>query len=513
MDHLQQFTVQVRNRLIALLLLQSTLILADWWIVAYVLQLSDTILIASLAGCITLGLIVLPWAGSRIITRPTRLIWQAVLHIAPETTNQPAPDLDKKSLGHDMVMNLVTHVYQLASVIDDVEKLASKTPPDLHSNFVANHLPLPLVVLDKNQTVLFANRALCEYIGRLENETIGQNLYTIADMSFGSEQTFDKWLEHVKESEPTASNTWERVRLNVPNGQERRQFDLAAYYNHDNPVGFETMLILFDHPGYNQDDAALSFVAIAVHELRTPVTLLRGYIEALEEDLQGTLNPEMTDFMHKMKIAAESLTAFINNMLNVARIENDDLELKLHEEKWPDVIDAAIHDLSLRARIQGVEITTDIAPNLPTVGVDRVSIYEVIANLLDNAIKYSAKNSGKKITVRCVVNQEGMVETTVRDSGPGIPVSLLGNLFEKFYRSHRSHNHVGGTGLGLYLCKSIVDAHDGHIWVQSKEGQGSTFGFTVMPYTKLAEEKKNGNNNDITRGAHGWIKNHSLYSR
>ncbi len=513
MDHLQTFIAQVRSRLFLVLLLNNVLLFADWWLVAHILHLSDTAVIISLIVCIALAVTVLSWLSARMITKPTKLIWEAVLHIAPDAPNQPAPDLNKPGLGHEMVMNLVAHVYQLANVVDNVEKLANRTAPDLHGNFVADHLPLPLLVLDQKQTILFANKAMCDYVGRAESETIGQNVYTVLDMSFGSEQTFDKWLEQIKDTEPTATTTWERVRLNSPNGGERRQFDLAAYYNHGNPAGFETMLVLFDHPSYNQDDAALSFVAIAVHELRTPVTLLRGYIEALEEDLQGKLSPEMTDFMHKMKAAADSLTAFINNMLNVARIENDELELKLHEDNWADIIQAAVSDLSLRARIQGVEITTDITPGLPTVGVDRVSMYEVMANLLDNAIKYSAKNSGKKILVKSYLNKAGLVETTIKDSGPGIPTSLIGNLFEKFYRSHRSSSKVGGTGLGLYLCKAIIDAHDGRIWVNSKEGEGSTFGFTVIPYTKLAEEKKNGDNNDITRGAHGWIKNHSLYSR
>ncbi len=513
MNHLQTFITQVKSRLFLFLLLDNLLIFADWWVAEHVLHLSDAAIIASLMVCTILGLTILPWISARLVTQPIRLIWQAVLHIAPDAANEPAPDLNKPGIGHDLVLNLVTHIYQLANVIDNVEKIASRTAPDLHGNFVADHLPLPLLVLDQKQTILFANKALCDYVGRAESETIGQNVYTVLDMSFGSEQTFDKWLDAIKTNQPTATNTWERVRLNAPGGGERRQFDLAAYYNQGNPAGFETMLVLFDHESYNQDDAALSFVAIAVHELRTPITLLRGYIEALDEELHDQLTPEMTDFMHKMKAAADSLTAFINNMLNVARIENNELEMKLHEENWGDIIQTAVSDLSLRASIQGVTISTDIAAGLPTVGVEKVSMYEVMANLLDNAIKYSAKNSGKNILVRTYLNKAGLVETTVKDSGPGIPTSLLGNLFEKFYRSHRSRDRVGGTGLGLYLCKAIVDAHDGRIWVQSKEGEGSTFGFTIMPYAKLAEEKKNGDNNGITRGAHGWIKNHSLYSR
>src|SRR6185369_11294040 len=105
------------------------------------------------------------------------------------------------------------------------------------------------------------------------------------------------------------------------------------------------MLVFFDHTAsYSQDDQALSFVALAVHELRTPVTLLRGYIEALEEDLEGKLDTETAGFVHKMKAAAQSLTAFINNMLNVARIENDQLVLKLHEDKWSDIVKAVMDD-------------------------------------------------------------------------------------------------------------------------------------------------------------------------
>ena len=106
---------------------------------------------------------------------------------------------------------------------------------------------------------------------------------------------------------------------------------------------------------------------------------------------------------------------------------------------------------------------------------------------------------------------EGMVATTVQDFGVGIPGGVMPNLFDKFYRSHRSRTQIGGTGLGLYLSKTIVEAHGGHMWVQSKEGQGSTFGFSILPYAQLAEEQKIGNDKDIVRGAHGWIKNHSLY--
>ncbi|HUP26454.1 MAG TPA: ATP-binding protein, partial [Candidatus Limnocylindrales bacterium] len=135
-----------------------------------------------------------------------------------------------------------------------------------------------------------------------------------------------------------------------------------------------------------------------------------------------------------------------------------------------------------------------------------------ICNLLDNAIKYSGQS--KQITVKAAMTKDGLVETTVQDQGVGIPANVLPSLFEKFHRNHRNRSQVSGTGLGLYLSKTIVNAHGGDIWVKSKEGGGTTVGFTLKPYAMLADELKSGNNNDeLVRTAHGWIKNHSLYRR
>ena len=165
--------------------------------------------------------------------------------------------------------------------------------------------------------------------------------------------------------------------------------------------------------------------------------------------------------------------------------------------------------MSLRANVRGITIKTDIAPDLPTVGVDRYSIYEVVANMLDNAIKYS--RGTKEIHVSAILNKDGMVETSVKDFGLGIDSAILPHIFDKFYRNHRNRSQIGGTGLGLYLSHAIVQAHGGQISVVSKVDEGSTFSFTIFPYAKLADAHKTGDTNGITRGAHGWIKNHSLY--
>lgn len=517
MDHLQTFITQIRRHLFAVLMLNNVLLIGGWWYLSQVFLFEDslvllTLIVASLA--LAGGLM---WVSSAYITQPMRLIWQAILHISPHTANMPAPDLKHNRLGRELVVTLINNIYQLANVVGDVERLANKQQHNLSSEFVANALPLPLVVLDKDASIQFANDAMLDSLKRSNGDLYGQNVYNILDLSFTSEHTLDLWLESVRPNKITAARTWERVKVSVPNEKEPYLCDLVAYYNKNNPDGYEIMLIFFDRTRqYSQDEQALSFVALAVHELRTPLTLLRGYAEALEEDLEASNNattPELQDYIHKLKAAAEQLATFTSNILNVARFENDQLVLKLHEEKWTPLLRSAVEGMSLRARVQGIKLTLKVEDKMPTVGVDAVSIYEVVSNLLDNAIKYSGDS--KEIIINSYLTNDGLVETTVQDFGVGIPESAVPNLFDKFYRSHRNRASIGGTGMGLYLAKAIVSAHGGNIWVRSKEGEGTTFGFTVQPYAMLADELKSGDNKGtgIVRTAHGWIKNHSMYRR
>ncbi|HUS26723.1 MAG TPA: ATP-binding protein [Nevskiaceae bacterium] len=511
MDHLQKFTSQFRDRVALLLFVNNLIIIADWWIADKIFELTGYWLLVALIIGPFITLTFLPWLGTRYLVQPTKLIWQAILHIAPDTANTPAPNLKQSHLGRELVTNLVSQVYQLASVAQDIEKTVQTAPPNLKTDFVANSMPLPLVILSKDDTILFANDAMLKYIGRAESETTGQNVYSVLDLSFTNTHTLDVWLKDAKANKAVATQSWERVRLNL--GENNPQFDLSAYYNKNNPQGFETMLVLFDHTQqYSQDDQAMSYVAIAVHELRTPLTLLRGYIEAFEEELDGKLDPEMQGFMRKMNAASQQLSAFVSNILNVARIENDQLTLKLQKEQWADVVKAAVDDLRLRADVRGITLELQAPSDLPPVAVDRMTMYEVIANLVDNAIKYSG--ASKKIVIKTYLTKDGLVETTVQDYGVGIPANIVPHLFDKFYRSHRNRAQIGGTGLGLFLSKAIVNAHDGHIWVRSTEGQGSTFGFTVHAYSdNLAARGNMGDTSDIVRTAHGWIKNHSMYRR
>jgi len=513
MDYLHNLIRQTKLRIFIVVLIDNGVLIGGWWLGNKILGLNGLELLVLLIALAGIETTLIATSLGNYLTQPLKAVWQAVLHLSPTEQGTAAPNFESLHLGRDLVANLTSRIYQLVSTADQAKQELHRHANDLHENFIAQNLPLPLILMDATETVRYANDAAARYTGIAANDMVGKNVYMVMDMSFPSEATFDSWLKSVKTKTATAVSSWERVRLNVRDNHPARLFDLAAYYNRDNPEHNETMMVMFDHTKeYSQDDQAISFIALSVHELRTPLTLLRGYIEVFEDEIGQTItDPELKSFMLKMRAQAEQLTDFVNNILNVARVDDDQLELKLQSEDWSSTLKSSIEMISLRAKVRDITLKCSISRDLPPVGIDKLSIREVINNIIDNAIKYSG--TSKTIKIDTYVNQEGLVETTFQDFGLGIPTSILPNLFTKFYRDHRNRAQIGGTGLGLYLSKAIIAAHGGSLWVRSKEGEGSTFGFTLMPYAQLAEKVKQNGDQEITRGAHGWIKNHSLYRR
>lgn len=462
---------------------------------------------------VLIGLIIILLVISLIIGKlisgfaiaPTDFLARAVLTVTNEENNIDPPKIDDlNSSSRDFLADTIEKIYSLKSyepTTDEFDELS-------YFKTVTNLLPLPMIALDNNQEVTFINKVAQEYLGFSANDIVNKPIHDVFNIEFTSPNTLEEWVKEVSENSVTATETWQRVRLTLPDGQQKK-FDLVVRYSKNDPNGIELVLAIYDRTLlYERDDRDLTFVSLAVHELRTPVTILRGYIEVFEDELGPKLDSEQTSFMHNMSASAQQLTSFVSNILNVARIEENALTMQLKEEDWSEVLGQVCKDMGLRAKVHGKKLILNIDENLPKVAVDRVSIYEVIANIIENAIKYT--HTDEEIVINTYLKND-CVETTITDKGIGIPSSIIGHVFDKFYRSHSSKNSVGGTGLGLFLSKAIIDAHGGQLWVKSKEGKGSTFGFTIQQYSNIADQLKDNNNGEIIRGAHGWIKNHSLY--
>jgi len=476
------------------------------WIIFYDYLSVGIIFAALISGIFTiLAAFLLGKVTTEYALKPTDFLASAILLVTREENQVPEPDPNGLDSSKEFLVSLAKNVYELvsdkpSSKIDESELPFYRT--------VINTLPLPIIVLGKGQHINFANDSALHYVNLPANEVIDKPLYDALNLSFVSSLTLESWLSECAKNAVTENEIWERVRLDLANNK-RKQFDMVAHYSKNDPNGIETILVLFDRTlQYERDDHDLTFISLAVHELRTPLTIMRGYIEVFEDELSANLNNEQTAFMHNMGASAQQLTSFVSNILNVARVEENSLPLRLKEENWKEVLTNACKDMELRARVHNKKLIFDISDDLPTIAVDKVCIYEVMSNLIDNAIKYTHTDENIKISSYV---KDGQIETTVTDKGVGIPIDSMDHLFDKFYRAHQNKNSIGGTGLGLYLSRAIIVAHGGNIWVRSKEGEGSTFGFTLPIYSSVADQIKNEDNSGIVRGAHGWIKNHSLY--
>lgn len=508
MDQLTRFSRDSRIYTYFVLVVQGFATLAGGWLVWNFVSHNFWVIFGSMAALT----VILPIFFVRLINalyiRPIQLLWQAILFVAPEGSGVPAPDMKQ---ANELVQGLVSHVYRLADMGQAIAKHNSTDDNALAEQIQAfQQLPTPIIGLDASGNVALINNAALTYLSADSSKSFGEPLAGLLNLEFQSDNTLNDWLTRVRGSEVRASSSWQRVRLATPADPKNvKLVDLVTAYFKDSPTGVETMLVIVDHTAsYSADDQALGFVTMAVHEMRTPLTVLRGYIEALHDDMTNA-PAEVTSYLQRAEASGQQLAAFVNNILNVSRVEDGQLVLQLAEEQWQPIVEQVVGDHQLRAQTRGITLIAKIAEGLPSVGADRVSIYQVLSNLIENAIKYSP--SGSTVTVEAKIGKDGRVETTVSDHGPGIVSSAIPQLFDKFYRDHRNKNRVSGTGLGLYLSKTFVSAHGGEIWVSSKEGQGSQFGFSLLPYSELAAERKDGNNKGITRTAHGWIKNHSIY--
>ena len=195
----------------------------------------------------------------------------------------------------------------------------------------------------------------------------------------------------------------------------------------------------------------------------------------------------------------------VNNILNVSRLDQNRLSFTISEHSVDEAINSIKEDMILRATSQNRLIEFNIPEKIPTIGTDISGFSEVLTNLIDNAIKYSNDGGLVKITTERVGN---FVNIKVQDWGIGIPLNVMPNLFQKFYRSHRSRETVAGTGIGLYLSKAIATKMGGEISVESTEGEGSIFTFSIPIYKAVANQLQNKDMNIIGQSSGGWIRNH-----
>jgi signal transduction histidine kinase len=230
------------------------------------------------------------------------------------------------------------------------------------------------------------------------------------------------------------------------------------------------------------DEAKDEFISMASHQLRTPLTSIKGYISMLMEGDVGKVSPDQKHLLQEAFVSSERMVRLIGDFLNVSRLQTGKFVIEKQPVDLAKLVGREIESLGPNAAARNLTFEYKQSKNFPVLSLDESKIQQVIMNFADNALYYSKENTKIKVSLAVVKDR---VEFKVKDTGIGVPLGEQSNLFSKFYRaSNARKQRPDGTGVGLFLAKKVIDAHDGKVVFESKENKGSTFGFS-LPLSKL----------------------------
>ncbi|MEJ5314187.1 ATP-binding protein [Anaerolinea thermophila] len=313
-----------------------------------------------------------------------------------------------------------------------------------------------VVLMDREKRLLLVNQTVRQAFSLPENHLVGR--------SFRDVFTHPALLELLE----GLDNGTDRTELQVEDG---RYFAVRA-----SPIPeVGTALTFSDITNLKKLDQIKSdFVHTVSHDLRSPLTAILGYVELIER--VGTVNDLQRDFIRRIQVSVHNITSLVDDLLDLGRIEAG-FDTRKEPVALDTIIRYSVEGFKKALGEKGHTLQLDLPAQSPSLLANPVQMRQMVDNLLDNAIKYTPQGGRIQVSLRVEGNQ---LLFQVSDNGIGIPPIDLPYVFDKFYRASNAAPDVSGTGLGLAIVKSIVEAHEGRIWVDSAVGSGSTF-TVVLP--------------------------------
>ena len=336
---------------------------------------------------------------------------------------------------------------------------------------VLNSTPDPVLVTDHRNRLLLANRAAAIALG----------------LKSGNANSGEK-TEKVVKLRPLLNllqdTTLENQSLEVEMGDKRTYLATASSVMVEGRrIG--RVCIMRDVTHFKELDTLKSeFVSTVSHDLRSPLTLMRGYATMLEGS--SDLNEQQLGYVKKIVTGVDNMARLVNNLLDLGRIDIG-VGLQVENVMVLDIIQRVVGALQIAASQKNITLNVELPKDMPnTIEADQSLLHQAVYNLVENAIKYTPENG--KVNVRTITKSD-MLIFAIEDSGYGIPEDDIPHLFEKFYRSKQRETRAQtGSGLGLAIVSSIAANHGGRVWVESTLGKGSTF-YLQVPLTQPKESK------------------------
>lgn len=363
-------------------------------------------------------------------------------------------------------------IEDLALVLDKIfctikEKVSEMAENSGRFEVILTNMESGVILFDCTGCVVLVNPAAEKILGIRKEGVLGKS-YVEATRNFPLIQLIDEVI-----------NGWrplkKEISLIYPKEQIVEAHVLPVFDNRKTPRG--VVAVLHDISEMKRlERVRTEFVANVSHELKTPVTAVKGFAETL---LAGAINdPDAAEeFLKIILEEADRLNRLIYDLLELSRIESRDAELRFETLNLVAEIVRVANKLKPQFEAKGLSLDIDLPAGHVCADADRDRIEQVLLNLLDNSLKYT--NAGGHVKIG-LSEQDAEILVWVEDTGIGIPKEDMQRIFERFYRVDKARSRkIGGTGLGLAIVKHIIEAHGGHVWVESELGKGSRFYFSL----------------------------------
>jgi two-component system NtrC family sensor kinase len=309
-----------------------------------------------------------------------------------------------------------------------------------------------IIVVDQNKNILFINRAIREIFG-LDGKVITGKL--LVDV-----------IANADLKALLARSNEGLIKYHEINFDDGRVFN--AQYTPIPRIG--AAVTMQDISYIKEIDRLKSdFINTVSHDLRSPLTSIMGYTELIERT--GPLNANQTEFIQRLQGSIQHITALVNDLLDLGRLEAG-FDTRREIVYIESIMKYSLDMFDAQIKKKNIQLKKDIAQNLRFIRANPIRIRQMMDNLIGNAIKYTPSEGVVRVSISM---QEHQIILKVEDTGPGIPPDEQSHVFEKFYRATNAPEGVEGSGLGLAIVKSIVDSHQGRVWVESTMGKGSSF--------------------------------------
>ena len=434
-----------------------------------------------LAWLVILGIV---YMNSSIITSELRKLYQGVKKISG---GEFGYKLDDKNVDKE--------VKELYNAFNDMsEKLSRYNEQTIESlTFERNKLESVLmsivngvVVCDNHDKVIMVNNHAKKLLEVNEEDIIGSQIQQFCDTS--GEFCFAEKIAEFKDT--PIEDDGAPVPFNIEIDKRIIKCLISPMFTRSNSyVGY--IIVLIDvTKDVEMDQLRSHFISNVSHELRTPVTVLRSYIDTLYNFGNDFDFNTQREFIGVMNQEIIRLNRMVNDILDFSRYESQNIRLEKTKQNVIEIIEDCVNQVQVLAKEHDLTISIMKEPDLPEVYLNIDSISRALMNIVSNAIKYSP--DGKRIKIRAERSRDGeFVEVSVEDQGMGIPEQYQKKIFDRFFRVENATHTVKGTGLGLHLVKVTIEKHhQGQVFVHSKEGEGSTFGFRLpinLPQEEIEE--------------------------